>query len=137
MRIATLAGAAASVGIALTMLSAPASATAQGGTTAPQAVSAAGAATSAVDAQAVKRASIKCTSPRGKKTNYSWGTGSWNSTTVYFNNHCSHKVKAKLHFKSQSGRENATKCLNTNGGTNGKKKFSMTRYQLVKITKGC
>ena len=84
----------------------------------------------------VKRASIACTSPSGQKTNYSWGTGSLDSTTVYFNNHCSHKVSAKLNFKTAGG-QTATQCLTTNGGTSGNKKFWMTRYQLISITKGC
>ncbi|WP_326672500.1 hypothetical protein [Streptomyces sp. NBC_01257] len=86
--------------------------------------------------QAVKRASIKCTKPAGKVTNYSWGDGSYDSVTVYFNNHCSHKVGAKLHFQAGGGQK-TTRCLTTNGGTKGKKKFSVTRYHLKKITKGC
>ncbi|NED12551.1 hypothetical protein [Streptomyces sp. SID9124] len=89
-----------------------------------------------VSAQAVKRASIKCTSPSGKVTNYSWGDGSYDSATVYFNNHCGHKVEAKLHFEAGGG-QTTTRCMVTNGGTKGKKKFSVTRYHLKKITKGC
>lgn len=91
---------------------------------------------SSVSVQATKRASIKCTKPAGKKANYSWGTGSNDSTTVYFNNHCSHKVKAKLHFKAGGG-QTTTKCMVTNGGTKGKKRFTVTRYHLKSITKGC
>ncbi|WP_326646125.1 hypothetical protein OG884_15870 [Streptosporangium sp. NBC_01755] len=83
----------------------------------------------------VKRASIACFSPRGKKANYSWGTGGV-STTVYFNNHCSHKVPAKLHFKSAIG-TTTKRCMITNGNTSGKKRFWVPGFQLQKITKGC
>ncbi|MDP4505323.1 hypothetical protein [Nonomuraea turcica] len=82
------------------------------------------------------KASIKCTRPKGAKTNYSWGDGSM-SVTVYFNNHCSHQVRAKLHIKNSIG-GNFTKCLVTNGGTKGRKKFNIgLASTLTEITKGC
>lgn len=87
-------------------------------------------------AQDVERASLKCSSPSGAATNYSWGTGSSDSTTVYFNNHCSHKMDALLHFEAGGGQK-TTRCMTTNGGTQGKKRFTVTRYHLKKITKGC
>ncbi|MEU6714465.1 hypothetical protein ABZ897_23605 [Nonomuraea sp. NPDC046802] len=86
-------------------------------------------------AQAAKRKSIKCIRPGGKKSNYSWKNGTA-STTVYFNNHCSHRVYVTVHFKGPFGTD--TKCLSTNGGTKGKKKFGKgTMQKLVKITKEC
>lgn len=86
-------------------------------------------------AQAAKRASITCIRPSGKKTNYSWKNGN-SSTTVYFNNHCSHRVYAQLHFKGPEGTRK--ECLATNGGTNGKKKFRKGLAEnLTKITKDC
>lgn len=94
------------------------------------------AATKSVSVQATKRASIACSKPRGNTTNYSWATGSNDSTTVYFNNHCSHAVSAKLTFRSGDGDTNVG-CMTTNGGTKGKKRFTITRYQLESIKKGC
>ncbi|MEU0478421.1 MULTISPECIES: hypothetical protein [unclassified Streptosporangium] len=129
-----LTSAVAATGVALAMMVTPAmSATAQAA--APAAKVAAKSADTAGTLD-VKRASIACSKPAGKKANYSWGTGSNDSTTVYFNNHCSHKVKAKLHFRAGGG-QTTTKCLITNGKTSGKKKFWVTRYHLKKITKGC
>ncbi|MFD9941229.1 hypothetical protein ACFWYW_44565 [Nonomuraea sp. NPDC059023] len=85
--------------------------------------------------QKIKRKSITCIRPSGKKTNYSWKDGT-TSTTVYFNNHCSHRVYATVHLKGPLSTD--TKCLATNGGTDGKKKFRKgTSQRLTKITKGC
>ncbi|MEO3789529.1 hypothetical protein ABGB14_04920 [Nonomuraea sp. B10E15] len=111
----------AGCGAALALLSAPAAA----GT-----VTAAAAA-----AQAVQRDSTACIKPSGRKTNYSWKNGN-SSTTVYFNNHCSHRVYAKVHFKGPAGTR--TECLATNGGTNGKKKFRKGLAEdLTNISKNC
>ncbi|GAA3219872.1 hypothetical protein [Nonomuraea helvata] len=88
-----------------------------------------------VSMQDVHRASIDCSRPKGKTTNYSWGDGA-TSVTVYFNNHCSHRVSAKLHIKSAFG--DYTKCLRTNGGTEGRKKFDIgLAGTLTGISKGC
>jgi hypothetical protein len=87
----------------------------------------------------VHRASIDCSRPVGEKTNYSWSNSGSVSVTVYFNNHCSHKVYATLHY-TKSGEPDIIDCLNTNGGTKGKKKFPhepLPGYSLQKITKGC
>ncbi|WP_188196063.1 hypothetical protein [Nonomuraea sp. SYSU D8015] len=82
------------------------------------------------------KASIKCTTPRGARTNFSWGDGI-TTVTVYFNNHCSHRVSAKLHIKNSVG-GNYTECMVTNGGTKGRKKFHIgAAGTLTEITKGC
>ncbi|MGW2631852.1 hypothetical protein ACWC2K_21285 [Streptomyces chattanoogensis] len=86
-------------------------------------------------ADGVKRASISCNGPKGNTTNYSWGVGSWDSTTVYFNNHCNHPVKALLTFKGQGGKNTYKICQTTNGGTHGKKRYTITRHWLQSITK--
>ncbi|MBE1586963.1 hypothetical protein ACFPOI_00905 [Nonomuraea angiospora] len=94
------------------------------------------AATSNQASAPVHRASISCSRPKGAKANYSWGDGR-TSVTVYFNNHCSHKVGAKLHIKNSIG-PNYTLCLTTNGGTKGKKKYSIGAARtLTAITSGC
>lgn len=128
----------AATGAALAMLFTPGTpATAQTTTTAAAqtTVSASSTTATSAGARAVKRSSIKCIAPRGKKSNYSWGNGD-TSTTVYFNNHCSHRVYAKLHFTSFSG--SFTRCLATNGGTSGKKKFGHGAiWNLKKITNDC
>lgn len=90
----------------------------------------------AAAAEAVERAQLKCSRPSGAVVNYSWGTGSSDSTTVYFNNHCSHKMDALLHFQAGGGQKKNV-CMSTNGDTKGKKRFTITRYHLKSITKGC
>ncbi|GAA3432117.1 hypothetical protein [Kutzneria kofuensis] len=82
------------------------------------------------------RASIKCTSPSDAKANYSWGDG-FTTVTVYFNNHCSHKVSAGIVTKDQDDRLSVY-CMVTNGGTSGKKKFDIgVDETVVRIQKGC
>jgi len=81
-------------------------------------------------------ASIACTSPSGAKANYSWGDGV-TTVTVYFNNHCSHKVSAGVVTKDQDDRTSVY-CLTTNGGTTGKKKIGIgVDEHVVRIQKGC
>ncbi|NBE95935.1 hypothetical protein FE391_12220 [Nonomuraea sp. KC401] len=122
MRVTKLTSALAACGAATAMLSAPA---------APATAATAGAAL----AQAVERDSVTCVRPTGRKTNYSWKDGN-SSTTVYFNNHCSHRVYAELHFKGPAGTRK--ECLATNGGTEGKKKFRKGLAEnLTRITKDC
>ncbi|MEV5890167.1 hypothetical protein [Nonomuraea fuscirosea] len=124
-------------GAAAVLLSAPATA-ATAGTTTTSTGTATGTSTSATATsltQAVERDSVRCIKPSGKKTNYSWSDGN-SSTTVYFNNHCSHRVYAQLHFKGPAGTRK--ECLATNGGTKGKKKFSKGLAEnLTNITKDC
>jgi hypothetical protein len=87
-------------------------------------------------AQSPYRTSLACKAPKKAKSNYSWGDGR-SSVTVYFNNHCGHKVHARLHIKNSIG-GNFTKCLVTNGGTKGKKKFHIgLASTLTRITLGC
>ncbi len=114
-------------GAAVALLSAPAtSATASTSTTTG---------TTTRLARAVERDSVRCIKPSGKKTNYSWSDGN-SSTTVYFNNHCSHRVYAQLHFKGPAGTRK--ECLATNGGTKGKKKFHKGLAEnLTNITRDC
>ncbi|MEU8395327.1 hypothetical protein AB0C28_09060 [Nonomuraea sp. NPDC048892] len=114
-------------GAAVALLSAPAtSATASTSTTTG---------TTTRLAQAVERDSVRCIKPSGKKANYSWSDGN-SSTTVYFNNHCSHRVYAQLHFKGPAGTRK--ECLATNGGTKGKKKFHKGLAEnLTNITRDC
>ncbi|MEO3869762.1 hypothetical protein ABGB18_13120 [Nonomuraea sp. B12E4] len=91
---------------------------------------------SETSAQSVRRASIACFEPKKAKTNYSWGDGKL-TVTVYFNNHCSHRVGAKLHIRNPAT-GNYTECLVTNGGTKGRKKFHIgATSSLTKITNGC
>ena len=91
----------------------------------------------AASAADVKRASIACTSPKDANANYSWANGI-NTVTVYFNNHCSHKVSAGIVVEDvQDGRLDIY-CMVTNGGTKGKKKFDIGVQNKVKrIQKGC
>ncbi|MEU8357073.1 hypothetical protein AB0C27_13755 [Nonomuraea sp. NPDC048882] len=114
-------------GAAVALLSAPAtSATASTSTTTG---------TTTRLARAVERDSVRCIKPSGKKTNYSWSDGN-SSTTIYFNNHCSHRVYAQLHFKGPAGTRK--ECLATNGGTKGKKKFHKGLAEnLTNITRDC
>ncbi|GAA1675056.1 hypothetical protein GCM10009733_085090 [Nonomuraea maheshkhaliensis] len=114
-------------GAAVALLSAPAASATASTTTATG--------TSTSLAQAVERDSVRCIKPSGKKTNYSWSDGN-SSTTVYFNNHCSHRVYAQLHFKGPAGTRK--ECLATNGGTKGRKKFHKGLAEnLTNITRDC
>ncbi len=123
MSLGKLTCAIAACGGALVLLAAPA--TAQTNTDTATAASQA----------AKKEESIKCIKPGGKETNYSWKNGSA-STTVYFNNHCAHRVYAQVHFEGPAGTRK--ECLATNGGTDGRKKFNKGLAEdLTKITKDC
>ncbi|MFC7584451.1 hypothetical protein ACFQYP_12450 [Nonomuraea antimicrobica] len=98
---------------------------------------AAHAATSAgTSPEAVNRDSHRCSNSARRYVNYSWGEGI-SSATVYFNNHCTVRQSAKLHFRDATG-SNYTKCMKTNGGTKGKKRWDFgAGGRLVRITKGC
>lgn len=85
---------------------------------------------------ATHRASIDCSSPKDAKANYSWGDGA-TTVTVYFNNHCSHKVSAGVVTKDTDDRLSVY-CMVTNGGTQGKKKFGIGLDEhVVRIQNGC
>ncbi|SDC41169.1 hypothetical protein [Actinokineospora iranica] len=100
-------------------------------------VAASPAAATGVDAQDTHRASIACAKPKGEKANYSWGDGNI-SVTVYFNNHCSHKVDAGIVTQNATDGTYSIRCMTTNGGTKGKKKFNIGALnKVVKIQKGC
>jgi hypothetical protein len=85
----------------------------------------------------IHRGKLACTRPAGKRVNYSWSYSGSGSITIYFNNHCSHRVNAKLHFYDKPGDVEVTACLNTNGGTQGRKKYTNPFRPLRKITRGC
>ena len=95
----------------------------------------------AVAAPAAEAASgeahIKCDAPKDATSNYSWADGV-TTVTVYFNNHCSHKVSAGIVVADvQDGREDVY-CMVTNGGTKGKHKFDIGAQNKVKrIQQGC
>ncbi|GII90092.1 hypothetical protein [Sinosporangium siamense] len=132
MRFNKLAPMAATAGVALALLAPPAASATQtsaGGATTASA-SAASTATSAT--AAVNRASVACSSPRGKRANYSWGNGN-TSTTIYFNNHCSHKVSVTITFQSYMAP--IRKCMTVNPKTQGKKKWQFGK--VLRFAKGC
>ncbi|MFC5824220.1 hypothetical protein [Nonomuraea insulae] len=98
--------------------------------------STAAAATAAARAGA-ERDSVRCSRPKGKWANYSWGEGN-TSVTIYFNNHCSHKVSAKITFvRKGSVGDKATKyrCVTVNAHTKGKKKFYAAVYKPSSVTR--
>ncbi|MFI0424687.1 hypothetical protein [Spongiactinospora sp. 9N601] len=88
------------------------------------------------------RDSVRCPRPKSKSVNYSWGIGeNHKSTTVYFNNHCSVRVETKLFFRTKrrfQGPKRWTRCLTTNGGTQGRKKYHHAmRTRLLAVMPGC
>ena len=92
------------------------------------------------DEDGVRRFTVACDKP-GKTANYSFDDDNDQSVTVYFNNHCNHKVRVSVHielitpYPQPSG---YTECLTTNGGTKGKKKFWFPgTYHVTKLTRGC
>ncbi|RKS78747.1 hypothetical protein BZB76_0177 [Actinomadura pelletieri DSM 43383] len=94
------------------------------------------AATAQADAAAVKRMSKSCSKPKGKKFNISFSPGK-QSTTFYFNNHCSHKSYIKVRTYTTGKPNYTTKCIRVNAKTKGKKKVwhvggRWDRTQLVK-----
>ncbi|MFF0145465.1 hypothetical protein ATK36_1647 [Amycolatopsis sulphurea] len=115
-----------------TLLTASALGIALVGATAPAATA------GTMSTQAKHTASIACSSPKNAKANYSWGDGITN-VTVYFNNHCSHKVSAGIVLEDTTGGGAlSVECMTTNGGTSGKKKFHIGVDHTVKrIQKGC
>lgn len=89
-----------------------------------------------LDAQAVHRASISCDKPSGAKANYSWA-GGITTVTVYFNNHCSHRVAAGIVLEDEDGAL-SVQCMETNGGTKGNKKFHIgVDHHVARVQKGC
>ncbi|MFI0409316.1 hypothetical protein [Actinomadura sp. 3N508] len=112
-------------GLALTMMATPAmAATAQAAPAAPApqtAVKQADAAAPTAALAAVKRMSRKCSKPKGKKLNISFAPGR-QSTTFYFNNHCSHKGYIKVRTWTTGKPNYKTTCIRVNAKTKGKKK---------------
>ncbi|MGN9837525.1 hypothetical protein ACTMTI_05315 [Nonomuraea sp. H19] len=85
----------------------------------------------------VERDSVSCTRPRGKSANYSWGEGN-TTATIYFNNHCSHKVSVKIMFvrKGSVGDKAAKyRCMTVNAHTKGKKKFYAAVYKPYSVSR--
>ncbi|MGP3960746.1 hypothetical protein ACTWPT_32520 [Nonomuraea sp. 3N208] len=129
--VSVLLGSAAAAGLLLTPATA---ASAQVGTAkATAATTSAGA--------AIERDSVRCTKPRSKWANYSWGEGN-TTVTIYFNNHCSHKVSVRIMFvrKGSVGDKAAKyRCMTVNAHTKGKKKFYAAVYKPYSVTrvKGC
>ncbi|WP_329182311.1 hypothetical protein OG754_40710 (plasmid) [Streptomyces decoyicus] len=70
-----------------------------------------------------------------KKANFSWHEGSV-FTKIYFNNHCSHQVKVRVHMTDAS-RPSST-CMKVNRKTKGSHNFhhGLTGH-ITKLTKGC
>ncbi|MFI0367027.1 hypothetical protein ACH35V_04060 [Actinomadura sp. 1N219] len=122
MRYQKLARMVAVPGLALTMAATPAMvATAQAAPAAPATQTAAKQADTAAAAAAVKRMSRKCSKPKGKKLNISFAPGK-QSTTIYFNNHCSHKGYIKVRTWTTGKPNYKTTCIRVNAKTKGKKK---------------
>jgi hypothetical protein len=85
----------------------------------------------------VERDSVSCSKPRGGSANYSWGEGN-TTATIYFNNHCSHKVSVKIMFvrKGSVGDKAAKyRCMTVNAKTKGKKKFYAAVYKPYSVTR--
>ncbi|WP_188196914.1 hypothetical protein [Nonomuraea sp. SYSU D8015] len=92
----------------------------------------------AASAQAgVERDSVRCSKPRNRWANYSWGEGT-TTATIYFNNHCNHKVSVKITFvrKGSVGDKAAKyRCMTVNANTKGKKKFYAAVYKPYSVTR--
>ncbi|TDD37524.1 hypothetical protein E1287_08075 [Actinomadura sp. KC06] len=110
-------------GLALTMAATPAmAATAQATPAKPATQTAAKQTDTAAAAAAVKRMSRKCSKPKGKKLNISFAPGK-QSTTFYFNNHCSHKGYIKVRTWTTGKPNYKTTCIRVNAKTKGKKRI--------------
>ncbi|MGI5286355.1 hypothetical protein ACQEVF_23855 [Nonomuraea polychroma] len=119
----------AAAGLLLTPATA-ASAQASAATTVTKAASASAGA-------AVERDSVRCSKPRNQFANYSWGEGN-TSVTIYFNNHCSHRVSVRITFvrKGSVGDKAAKyRCMTVNAKTKGKKKFYAAVYKPYSVTR--
>lgn len=84
-----------------------------------------------VGTESVHRVSFTCSKPAGQKANYSWSDGI-ETTTVYYNNHCSQALKVTLH-RTGTPFGNILTCWST-PTKKGSIKFI---YGLSAITKGC
>ncbi|RVX45049.1 hypothetical protein EDD27_7826 [Nonomuraea polychroma] len=85
----------------------------------------------------VERDSVRCSKPRNQFANYSWGEGN-TSVTIYFNNHCSHRVSVRIKFvrKGSVGDQAAKyRCMTVNAKTKGKKKFYAAVYKPYSVTR--
>ncbi|MFD0690024.1 hypothetical protein [Actinomadura fibrosa] len=109
-------------GIALTALAAPAVASAD---TAPAGT---------VTVQAKHSKSAKCTTPKGKKINISWGDGNV-STKVYYNNHCNQTRGIELQFITDGGKF-TVECHNATAKKKSSAKYGHSMPNKVSILKG-
>ncbi|MGW2918768.1 hypothetical protein ACWDBF_13015 [Streptomyces angustmyceticus] len=139
MRALTSAGAAlAAVGLSLGLASAPASAT-------PTAPAVSGASQPSLSAAPAAKAppksgkdSIKCNDTNAR-VNFSWKTG-WESTTVYYNNHCLGGTRTTAAFEFYNGGSTPFyKCVTFQGDAQGKYKFAHINeiIDVSKDTKKC
>ncbi|GGV92336.1 hypothetical protein GCM10015535_53210 [Streptomyces gelaticus] len=78
------------------------------------------------------------TNPTKNRFNTSYNPGSL-STTVYYNNHCSHSVKWSVVIFNTKDQVRRTECAgSTPAGASGKKKFSMGLLDNFEgVNKGC
>ncbi|WP_433444266.1 hypothetical protein [Nonomuraea sp. CA-141351] len=131
MRYSKFVPAVAGVGTAFAMLTVPSAATAS----AKPSYATSSVARLAAGAQAldVDRKSARCTSPKGKRINISWGQGNV-STTVYFNNHCNQRRWIELKFVEQN-HNFFWKCFSVDARSSGKKKIGHSNPDKVVITK--
>ncbi|MEV0389400.1 hypothetical protein [Nonomuraea sp. NPDC050643] len=86
---------------------------------------------------AVERDSVRCSKPSGKWANFSWGEGN-TSATIYFNNHCSHRLSVKITFVrkgSVGDKASKSRCMTVNAKTKGKKKFYAAVYKPSSVTR--
>ncbi|GAA2213548.1 hypothetical protein GCM10009850_090110 [Nonomuraea monospora] len=86
---------------------------------------------------AVERDSVRCSKPSGQWANFSWGQGN-TSATIYFNNHCSHRLSVRITFvrKGTVGNKAAKyRCMTVNAKTKGKKKFYAAVYEPASVTR--
>ncbi|AQZ61442.1 unnamed protein product [[Actinomadura] parvosata subsp. kistnae] len=88
-------------------------------------------------AAAIERDSVRCSKPSGQWANFSWGEGN-TSATIYFNNHCSHRVSVRITFvrKGSVGDKAAKyRCMTVNAHTKGRKKFYAAVYEPYSVTR--
>lgn len=90
------------------------------------------------EAAAVKTSWGCNTGPTSKRFNTSYNPGTL-STTVYFNNHCSHGVTWSVTIFNTKDQVRRIVCAgSTRAGTSGSKKFSMGVIDVFEgVNKGC
>jgi hypothetical protein len=89
--------------------------------------------TSAAEEQEKRHFTVGCEKP-GDSANFSWEEGNV-TTTVYYNNHCSHAVKVTAHLHDLA---DFTECLTVKAGKKDKKIYRLgPAGKLYKLTRGC